>query len=133
MPSVDTTRSPGQVAIPDSASVQVKRTVTGWAYQPAPLPLSSAAALMVGAVRSMRTGPWVVEAVLPALSTAVPGTSVPLVSAASDTGAVQVCTPESPSAQAKLTVTVELFQPATGGGDWLAAMVGLVRSRPATT
>ncbi len=118
--------------------------MTSALYQPAGFGSRSAVAVTVGAVLSSLT---VAEAVaeLPALSVAVPETSVPLVSvltvleaeAGLVPSATQLLTPEPPalSAQAKVTVASVLFQPAAlGTGDTLALIVGGVLSaRLATT
>src|SRR4051794_35779275 len=58
----------GQVAIPDTASAQVKMTVTGPLFQPLPL-AGVRTAVISGLVLSMETV-TVVVALLPALSTA---------------------------------------------------------------
>src|SRR5438094_5371662 len=64
--------SGGQLAIPESASAQVKCTVTEPpSYQPAALGEVVAAPLIVGAVLSMLIPETVVLALLPALSVAV--------------------------------------------------------------
>src|SRR5687768_17176147 len=72
---------PAGVAMPERASVQLKVTVTGVMCQPlAPFTAGvNERTVMIGAVRSIRTGPKVVVARLPglALSWAVPVTRTP--------------------------------------------------------
>src|SRR5687767_6717378 len=64
--------SAGQLATPESASLQVNLTITSPLYQPAAFGLLVAAALMVGAVRSMATVTTLLGAlVLPARSLTV--------------------------------------------------------------
>ena len=58
-------------ARPDSASEQVKLTVTLVLFQPLPLAAGLWDAVILGAVLSMLMPPTVAEAVLPALSVAV--------------------------------------------------------------
>src|SRR5262245_12818318 len=89
---------------------------------------------MVGAVLSILTVTTFEAVAWPALSVAVPWTGVPAVSAVRGTAAGQLATPDSPSSQAKETVTLDLFQPkALGPGLGVAAIVGATRSRPSVT
>src|SRR5688572_21081359 len=67
-------------------------------------------------------------ATLPARSSAVPLAVWPAPSAERRTGGGHVATPESASAQVKLTTTSALFQPSAFEGVRLAAIVGAVRS-----
>src|SRR5690242_14955269 len=97
-PSVLSTLSLGQVATPDSASVQVKWTVTALLYQPAVFGVVVGAPFTPGAVRSMLTETLPVP-VLPALSLAealalrpVPSPVITL-----SAGAVAGSTPDRPS------------------------------------
>src|SRR5262245_14254299 len=70
------------------------------------------------------------EAMLPALSTAVPAATWFAPSEFRVAGAGQVAIPERRSAQLKVTVTAALFQPKVfGAGAGLAEIVGLVLSR----
>src|SRR6266545_2754296 len=122
-PSV-TALDAGHASIPDSASEQLKLTVTAAAYQPFALGARSATASIVGSVSSMETVAGSV-AWLPALSTAVPGTGWSLPSVVTVCGPVQLATPDWVSEQVKVTVTAPLFQPlalAVGARSWL--MVG---------
>ena len=65
------------------------------------------------------------DAVLPALSTAVPETTCPAPSVLTATGEGHAAIPEPPSEQVKLTVTGALFQPfVLGGADRVAVMPG---------
>ena len=66
---------------------------------------------------------------LPAKSAALPFTFWSFPSEVTVNGALQDCTPERLSVQAKLTMTGELFQPdGLGGGAWVAETVGGVLS-----
>src|SRR3712207_5514855 len=73
-PSLASVASAGQVVMPDRASAQVKWMVTLPLYQPFALGGVVAAPSIVGAVLSILTiATWL--ALLPAWSTAVPGTA----------------------------------------------------------
>src|SRR5215212_3192079 len=135
-PLADRITGSGQATTPDSASEQVKLTVTGPLYQPLAVivPLVTAP-VMVGAVLSSLT---VTESVLtlPAVSVAVPLTSWPAVSAETVTGAVTLATPEprSSSFAVKVTVTLPLFHSsALGAGDSVWVTVGATLSHFSAT
>ena len=113
---------------PERASPHVKATVTSALYQPAALAARSTEPEMVGAVLSRLTTAGSV-ALLPARSTAVPGTGCAAPSVEIVCGAVQEAIPDSASVQSKVTVTSELFQPAAfAAGDRVCPIVGGVRS-----
>src|SRR3954470_9998133 len=95
-------------AIPDSASVQVKCTVTGPSYTPPGPGARSGVAVIVGLVRSTLTGPMDVVAVLPATSTAVPA-AVWLAPSLKTRGAVHDAMPDSESPQVNVPVTGALY------------------------
>ena len=71
-PSVETVWSVGQIATPEPASSHAKRTVTGLLTQPFAFGGGLSAKLMLGAVRSIPNDVLVTDAVLPAVSVAVP-------------------------------------------------------------
>ena len=73
-PSVVTTTGSGQLATPEPVSVQTNVTVTAELFQPAGVDAGRAVAVMVGGRVSMETVADA-EAVLPATSVAVPGTT----------------------------------------------------------
>ena len=91
-------------------------------------PFAGEVMLMVGGVLSSLTVTDV-EALFPATSVAEPEIAWFAPSVATATGEGQVATPERESPQVKLTVTLELFQPAAlGAGETAAAIVGGVLS-----
>src|SRR5438045_358702 len=108
--------------MPETASLQVKVTVTSVLFQPAPLAAGVRLPPIAGAVVSMLTVAGSV-ALLPALSTAVPGTGWLAPAVATVVGAVQVAMPERASAQVKVTVTSVLFQPAPFAGGVCAWLI----------
>lgn len=117
-----------QDATPESASPQVKVTVTLPLFHPLALGAGLAEPVIVGGVRSMLTGPTAADAKLPALSVQVPVTLCPE-PCPRVVGPDTYNVPDSMSEQLKLTVTVRLFQPfAFGGTDLEPMIVGAVRS-----
>ena len=101
-------RVPG--AMPDSASVAEKVTVTGPLFQPLTFGGGAAAAVTTGLVLStLRV--TLALAVFPDLSVAVPETTCPAPSVLTTTGAGQVSMPAALSEQVNFTVTLPLFQP----------------------
>src|SRR5262249_19804650 len=110
-PSEPNVCSGGQKAMPEVASVQVKWTVGGVWYQPAPLGVVLMLPVMTGAVAS-RLMIAVVEERLPALSTAGPVTVWPAPSPVTVTGSGHEATPDSASEQVNVTVTALFCQPA---------------------
>src|SRR5205814_9664179 len=117
-----------QLSTPERLSAQAKLTITSSLYQPLALAARSGAAPIVGAVLSMLTNAGS-EALLPALSSAVPSTVKAMPSVVLVCGPVQLATPERSSPQVKLTTTSVLFQPlALAAGAWTWLMVGEVRS-----
>src|SRR5579859_1501076 len=118
----------GQEATPDNASVQVNETVTSVLFQPAALGEGEPEAVIEGGVSSILTVA-VVVLVFPATSVLLPVASCPLPSLVNANGEAQVATPESVSAQVKLTVTLVLFQPNdVGWGVSVAVIEGGVLS-----
>src|SRR6266571_9138927 len=110
--------------MPDKASAHVKCVVTGVLFQPLLLAVGEEVAVTTGGVLStFRVS--LVEAVLPARSTAVPVITWPAPSAETTTGPVQLAMPEVASEQVKVTVTLVLFQPlALAGGSARAVIIG---------
>src|SRR5882672_1128083 len=106
--------------MPDPTSAHVKCVVTGVLFQPVLLAGGEDVAVTTGGVLSMFRV-TLVEAVLPAPSTAVPVTTWPAPSAETTTGPVQLAMPEMASEHVKVTVTSVLFQPAGLGGGATAA------------
>src|SRR5947207_1639776 len=98
-----------QNAIPLRASEHVKLTITLELFQPAALRSGLPREVMSGSVSSIFTVTEVL-AENPALLTAVP-VMIWLPCFATETGEVQEAIPKIASEQAKLTVTLELFQP----------------------
>ncbi len=124
-----------QDATPESASSQVKVTVTFPLFHPLALGLGLAEPVIMGGVRSMLTGPTMADAELPALSEQVPVTDWPAPSPVRAVGALYVFTPDRRSVQTNVTVTVPLFQPlAFAPGEREPVMLGGVVSTltPAT-
>src|SRR5712691_11549866 len=129
-PSVPTTTVAGQVSIPERTSVHVNPALTGVLFQPLPLGAGEPAPVIAGGALSMLSV-TLAEAILPALSTAVPVTTCPAPSVATVTGPVQLAMPEVASAQVNVTMTLVLFQPfAFGGGLAWAVIVGASSSVP---
>src|SRR5213078_4370632 len=94
-------------------------------YLPPSATPATPATVMTGFVWSMFIGWTVTDALLPALSTAVPVTCWLAPSAVSVTGSGQLWTPDSASLQVKVTVTAVLFHPARlGAGLAVAVIVG---------
>src|SRR2546427_415140 len=121
---------PGQTAIPDKASEQVKLMVTGGEVL---MPLAFGAgemnAVVVGGVLSIFTVVQTGAEVFPAASTACPQIAWLAPSVVTTTGEGHVCTPDPASAQVKVTVTLELFQPPElGAGTTEAEIVGAIVS-----
>src|SRR5262249_3018253 len=94
----------GHEATPDRLSAQVKVTLTSVLFHPAAFGDGVALILIEGGVSSMLMLS-VTDAVLPATSVAVPVTAWLAPWVLSVTGEGQVATPESASAQLKLTAT----------------------------
>jgi hypothetical protein len=106
----------------------VKLTWTSVLFHPAAFGAGVAAAVTTGPVLSRFTT-TVVEFVFPAPLVTVPETCCPLTSLLTTTGEEQFVTLEAPPLHAKLTVTLELFQPAAlGAGVTVATIVGRVLS-----
>ena len=83
------------------------------------------AAVIMGAVLSMFNVTQTGAEAFPAESTACPQVDWLLPSVLTTTGEGHVCTPDPPSEQAKVTVTLELFHPAEfGAGATEAVIVG---------
>src|SRR5579859_1273808 len=119
------------LATPESASVTVPVTCNRALLTNALL--SGVVIEITGGVLSILTMA-VVLALFPALSTAVPVTVWLAPSLVNDTGALHEATPDSASAQLKLTVTEVLFQFAVfGGGATCGTTVGAVLSKLAVT
>src|SRR5436309_5637665 len=115
--------------MPERPSAQVNTTLTLVLFHPAALDAGEPLAVMVGAVLSILIV-VLVEAMFPALSTAVPAAIWFAPSPFSRAGAVHVAMPERRSRQLKVTVTAELFHPkALARGVGLAEIVGTVLSR----
>src|SRR3954447_336033 len=114
--------------MPDRLSRQRNPTVTSSAYHPLALAARSGRPPIRGATASMLTlALWV--KVLPALSTAVPGTAWSRPSVLTLASGEQLATPDSASLQSYATVTGLLFQPLVfGAGVTMWPTVGLVRS-----
>src|SRR5260370_2939602 len=116
--------APGQTAIPDKASEHVKLMATGVEVL---MPLAFGAgemdAVMVGGVLSMFTVAQTGAELFPAASTACPQVDWFAPSVVTTTGDGHVCTPDPPSAQVKVTATLELFQPAEFGTRITAARI----------
>src|SRR5688572_8198462 len=74
-------------------------------------PLATPVTVTVGAVLSMLIAPTAVEAVLPALSRAVPSTDCAAPSPCTRLFGPQLFTAERSSLQLKVTITSVLFQP----------------------
>jgi len=128
VPAAETVTGDGHVAMPDVASVQAKLTVTFALSQPLAFAGGEKLAVIVGAVLSSRTVA-VAVAVFPALSVTVRATGV-VPSVLTVTAEGQLTTPESESAQVKLTMTFDVFQPLLlGAGDAAGLIVGAVLSR----
>src|SRR5439155_5414380 len=106
---------PGHVSMPDSASAHVNVTVTSVLFHPFPFGAGAAWPEMVGAVRSTFTVAGS-DALLPARSTAVPGTGCPAPSVVTVRGGVQLSIPDTASSHWNVTVTSVLFHP-----NWLAS------------
>lgn len=123
VPSAVSVTGGEQVARPDSASAHSKVTVTLLLFQPS-TGVGDTLAVIVGGVRSSLI---VVLAVaeLPALSRAVPETTMPALSAVTIRAAGHSATPLPVSRQSKLTVTSPRCQPASfGSGDAFACAAG---------
>src|SRR2546422_683900 len=122
-PSVVTVTGSLTVAIPDRASLALKRTVTSVRFQPAAFGGGSTDAAICGGVRSMLT---LTEApdVVPVRSDAVPLRTCPAPSWDTVIGRVQVATPLVESEQSNRTLTFVLFQPASlGAGSRVGLMI----------
>jgi hypothetical protein len=122
-PIVVSVTGAGHVAIPESASEQVKVTV---ALPKLMLPTGAGVttAVIVGGVLSRLTFTVVVP-VLPEVSVTVPLTGWFAPSVLTMTGEGQLCTGYEPAVHVKVTVTLELFQPfAFGAGERVAVMDG---------
>src|SRR5437660_1225464 len=100
--------------MPLSVSEQVNVTVVLELFQPAAFGGGLTVAETSGSVLSILRVTDVL-ALNPALFTAVPITTWYLPSVATGTGEVQEATPRMGSEQLKVTVTLELFQPAAFG------------------
>ena len=98
------------VDTPDRASEQAKLTLTGTLFHPFALGWTDLELVMLGGVMSMLMLFSAVLAEFPALSRQVPVTVWPAPSPRV-VGGVTLNTPDKVSEQAKLTVTVTLFQP----------------------
>ena len=111
-PSPVMTLTAGQVpSTPESASLQTHCTATSPLYQPFAF-AAGYVGVMTGGVRSMFTSVTAARLLFPALSVAVPLTLWPAPSLLRTVDAgVQLAIPDSASAQLKVTVTGELFQP----------------------
>ena len=106
----------------------MKLTVTLVLFQPAALGAGVIATVIVGGVSSILTVALVLFE-FPATSVALPVAVWPAPSCVKLTGEAQVATPDSASAQLKLTVTLVLFQPKLlARGLNVAAMLGGVLS-----
>src|SRR5205807_5468755 len=116
--------------MPESASLQLKLTVTLVLFQPAAFGAGVTLPVIVGAVRSILMLLTVTLALLPATSLTVPLADWLAPSLLSTCAAGQaVARPLPLSAQLKLTVTALLFQPlALAAGVRLPLMVGGVWS-----
>lgn len=125
VPSAVTVTAAGQVpARPESASEQVKVTVTFELFQPLAFGAGDCSAVMIEGVLS-RLIVTLVVAVFPAVSVAVPETTWFAPSVLTITGDGQVCIGLLPAVQVNVTVTFELFQPlAFGPGEATAVIVG---------
>jgi hypothetical protein len=124
LPSPDTGTGVGQEETPLKLSEQAKVTVTLELFQPAAFAGGLAEAETAGAVLSIFTVPDVV-ALNPALFTAVPVAPWFAPSLVNETGELQEAIPRMKSAQLKVIVAFELFQPAAvGAGDTVAMIVG---------
>jgi hypothetical protein len=126
-PSVVTLTGGLQLATPDPLSLQVKVTVTLLEFQLLALGGGLRVAVIIGGVTSIFTVS-VVDPVFPARSEQLAVTGVmPSVESAKAEGFP--VGPESESAQTKVTVTGDLFQPAAlGAGEGMAVTVGGVLS-----
>jgi len=114
------------VETPDNESDTLPVTVIADVETVAPFP--GDVTLSTGGVLSM-LNVTDADAVFPATSVAVPGICWLEPSVDTVTGDGQLATPDSASLHAKVTVTLELFQPlAFGGGEGVAVIVGGVLS-----
>ena len=115
-------------SMPERPSAQAHSTATSPRYQPAAFGLVVDAPLIVGEVLSMLRSLTVALAVLSALSVTLPITDCAAPSPRV-VGPLHNATPESASAQSKLTVTSSLYQPfALEARSGAPAMVGLILS-----
>src|SRR5438067_1789906 len=109
-PSLLRVVGPAQLATAESASAQVKLTVTSLLFQPAAFAAGEAAPVIVGGVLSMLMPLTVAEAVFPAVSVQLPLADCAAPSVPRVIGAVSVATPEVASVQLNVTVTDWLVQ-----------------------
>ncbi len=127
-PSAESTWGLEDESTPESASLHVKLTATLTLFHPLVFGEGDALPVMIGRVRSMLTLPTVADEEFPARSRQLPMTDCPAPSP-SVLGGEELDTPERPSEQTKLTVTVTLFQPfALSGEDLDPVIVGEVLS-----
>jgi hypothetical protein len=121
---VEITVDEGQVAIPDSESLQVKLTVTGAVSHPLAFGAGEIFGIIVGGVLSSLIT-TVAVAVAPAASVTVPLTGMFDPCVVTTVGEGQLVIGAPPGVQVKLTVTGLLFQPAEfGEGATRGVMVG---------
>ena len=110
--------------VPLVSSEHEKLTVVSELFHPAAFGVGVTVAAMLGGVLSSFTVTDTV-AVFPAVSTAVPTTTWPAVSVVTVTGEVQEAIPLVVLEQVKVTVGLDLFQPAAfGAGLTVAVIVG---------
>ena len=107
-----------QLNTPDSASAQLKFTVTLLLFQPLALAVGETDPAMVGGFGSMLNVCGRLRVTFPALSVAL----IPVFTFAPKPLTTkipgQVCTPDRASEQDQFTVTLELYQfPTKGGGE----------------
>src|SRR6185503_14269054 len=129
-PSAVIAAGAGHDAMPDRPSVQVNVTIASRVIHPALFGSGCTEATIVGAVLSILTV-TLAEAVLPALSTAVPVTTCAAPSVVTVFDGEHVAIPDPVSAHVKFTRTSIRFQPVSfGGGTAVAEIVGGVSSAP---
>ena len=104
----------GRIGLDRLRAVHVNDAAAGTLSQPFAFGVALSEPVIVGAVLSMLTA-FVVDALLPALSTADPDTAWAAPSVVTVCGAVHEAMPESASAQVNVTVTFVLFHPAPFG------------------
>src|SRR5918992_2367427 len=130
-----TVSSVGHEATPDRVSWQVKATVTGPLYHPAPLGAVVASPSMVGGVRSILMSETEPSPVLPALSltVAVADRASPSLVTVLSAGFVGISMPDRPSTAVHSMVTSSRYQPAAfaaGGPRPVSSGAGLSMLTP---